>query len=263
MAQIGLQMYTMRKHVANKEEYAQTIKRIAEIGYRSIQVTKPGFFTDEEYIALLDQYGIKADSVFVPTGKIVEMAPAAAVQAQKFGCDVLRTDSIPAALRGSADGYKKYAEILNAEGKACRENGLRLIYHFHAFEWIRFAAEKTRGIDILLNETDPTAVFFQPDVFWLTSAGTEPSDSLKMFAGRAWSIHVKDYAIIPLEGKIENVPRRFASVGEGNLNWKGILATAKEIGIQRFVVEQDECDGDEFDAIATSFNTLRSFGLEA
>ena len=105
---------------------------------------------------------------------------------------------------------------MNAEGNACRRAGLRYMYHFHSFEWISFGKE--RGIDILLNETDPAAVFFQPDVFWLTNAGTEPSSSLKLFRGRAFSIHVKDYAIRQPEGKIENVPFFYAPVGTGNLN---------------------------------------------
>ena len=261
MAQIGLQMYTMRKRMKTREECDETLRRLAEIGFRSIQVTKPAFYTDDEFVGLLDSLGMKADSVFAPTGKIVEQAAAAGAQARRFGCDVLRTNSIPEELRGSADGYRKYAELLNAEGRACADVGLRLIYHFHAFEWITFG--DVRGIDILLNDTDPKYVFFQPDVFWLTSAGTEPSVALKMFAGRAWSIHVKDYAIVPLEGVIESVPRRFASVGEGNLNWPGICATAKEIGIERFVIEQDETYGDEFEAVAKSFKARRAMGLEA
>ena len=47
---------------------------------------------------------------------------------------------------------------MNAEGRALKAVGLRYIYHFHAFEWISFG--DTRGIDILLDETDPDAVYF-------------------------------------------------------------------------------------------------------
>ena len=104
-------------------------------------------------------------------------------------------------------------------------------------------------------------MYFQLDVFWLTNAGTEPSNSLRMFAGRAFWIHVKDYAIRRLEGKIENVPYYFAPVGTGNLNWKGIIKTADEIGIERFVIEQDMCDGDPFDAVKLSYDNLRGMGI--
>ena len=97
---------------------------------------------------------------------------------------------------------------------------------------------------------------------WLANAGTEPSVSLKMFKGRAFTIHVKDYAIHRLEGKIEDVPFFFAPVGMGNLNWEGILKTADEIGIERFVVEQDNCIGDVFDEIKISYDNLVKMGLK-
>lgn len=259
-SRIGLQMYTMRNVLETPEEYRATCKRIAEIGYEVIQVKPPQFFSDEEFKAMIDECGLWADSVFAPTGHVCEQIDRAKKQAELFGCDVLRTNSIPSELRSNADGYRRYAEILNQEGEACKKAGLRYIYHFHAFEWVTFGKE--RGIDILLNETDPTCVYFQPDVFWLTSAGTEPSNSLRMFEGRAFSMHVKDYAIQQLEGAIESVPFHFASVGEGNLNWPGILKTANEIGIQRFVVEQDACKGDVFEAIQTSYQALRGMGLQ-
>ena len=259
-SRIGLQMYTMRHHMANREEYRETLRRVAEIGYEVIQTTLPSFYTAEEYRAEMDEFGLCADSVYLPTGQICAQIEEAKRQAEIFGCDVLRTNSIPKELRGNADGYRAFAAQLNREGEACRQAGLRMIYHFHAFEWIRFGRE--RGIDILLGETDPALVYFQPDVFWLTSAGTEPSDSLRMFRGRAFSIHVKDYAIQKLEGAIEDVPYHYAPVGEGNLNWPGILKTADEIGIQRFVVEQDICTGDAFDAIAISYRSLRAMGLK-
>ena len=74
--------------------------------------------------------------------------------------------------------------------RALKKNGMEILYyHFHAFEWIRFESG-VRGIDILLGETDPDCVGFQPDVFWLTSAGTEPSESIGMFKGRAAYMHV-------------------------------------------------------------------------
>ena len=259
-SRIGLQMYTMRDQLKTPEAYRETCRRIAEIGYEVIQVTPPSFFSSEEFLELITSYGLCADSVFLPTGHVCERIEEAKKQADLFGCDVLRTDSIPNELRTTSDGYRRYAEILNQEGTACKNAGLRYIYHFHAFEWINFGNE--RGIDILLKETDPSCVFFQPDVFWLTNAGTEPSQSLKLFSGRAFSIHVKDYAIQQLEGAIESVPYHFAPVGKGNLNWPGILATANEIGIQRFVVEQDICTGDPFDAIQISYCALRNMGLK-
>lgn len=260
MSRIGLQMYTMRDHMKTLEDYKETVKKVAEIGYKVLQMTRPDFISLEDNIALLSQYGLCADSVYRPVLEVEKEAENAAKEAEKYGCDVIRTNSIPAEMSKSAEGYREFAKIMNRSGKACKDAGLRYIYHFHAFEWIRFGEK--RGIDILLEETDPECVFFQPDVFWLTNAGTEPSVSLRMFAGRAFTMHVKDYAIRQLEGAVENVPYFFAPVGTGNLNWPGIRKTADEIGIKRYVVEQDMCEGDVFEAIRISYDNLRKMGLE-
>ena len=259
MSRIGLQMYTLRDFVKTPDDFKNTLRRVAEIGIENVQITPPGFFTVEETAKLLKDNGLKADSVFRSTGKIVDGIEQAKRDAEILGTDVLRTDSIPNEMRNDADGYRRFAEQMNAEGRACKAAGLRYIYHFHAFEWINFG--ETRGIDILLNETDPDAVMFQPDVFWLTNAGTEASVSLKMFKGRAFYMHVKDYAIRNLEGKIEAVPFHFASVGTGNLNWPGIIASADEMGIERFVIEQDMCEGNAFDAVKLSFDNLVKMGI--
>ena len=174
--------------------------------------------------------------------------------------DVARTTSIPTALRDSADGYRKFCEQLNEEGRLLKERGLRrFFYHFHAFEFIDFDGWDRHHAQ----RPDPAYVQFQPDVFWLTAAGTEPSSSLYLFRGRAEYMHVKDYAITRHTGKLEGVPRCFAPVGKGNLNWPGILKAAADIGIKRFVVEQDECDGDPFECIRVSFDSLRAMGIEA
>ncbi len=253
-------MYTMRDHMRTLEDYKETVKKVSEIGYKVLQMTRPDFISLEDNIALLSQYGLCADSVYRPVQEVEKEAESAAREAEMYGCDVIRTNSIPEEMRRSAEGYREFAKMMNNSGRACKAVGLRYIYHFHAFEWIRFGGK--RGIDILLEETDPECVFFQPDVFWLTNAGTEPSVSLRMFAGRAFTMHVKDYAIRQLDGAIENVPYFFAPVGTGNLNWEGIRRTADEIGIKRYVVEQDMCEGDVFEAIRVSYDNLRRMGLE-
>ncbi len=258
---IGLQMYTVRDYMKTKADLLTTLDKLSAIGIRSIQVSVPGFITAEELAAELKTRGMSADSGYMPTGEDCKQLEKALHEAACFGTDVIRTNSIPDGYRKDADGYRRYAEILNREGETCRANGIRYIYHFHAFEFVNFG--ETRGIDILLNDTDPKNVYFQPDVFWLTNAGTEPSHSLRMFEKRAFWMHVKDYAITQLTGVIESVPYHFAPVGEGNLNWPGILQTAKDMGIEKMVIEQDVCTRDVFDSIAASYQNLRAMGLDA
>ena len=256
MADIALQMYTMRNCMADEKQLFETLRRVREIGYRSVQITRPAYVTIEALKRMLDECGLSADSALGHCMKLDEEYDAILHEAEVLGTRVVRLDGIPMELAQTAEGYRTFARILEKGGKAFRAAGYDMYYHFHAFEWTNFGAE--RGIDILLNETTPEYVGFQPDVFWLTSAGTEPSSSLRLFAGRARYMHVKDYAIKPRTGALEDVPNCFAPVGRGNLNWLGIMKTAREIGIDHFVVEQDLCDGDVFECIKTSHDSLRA-----
>ena len=45
MADIALQMYTMRDYMADEKQLFETLRRVREIGYRSVQITRPGFVT--------------------------------------------------------------------------------------------------------------------------------------------------------------------------------------------------------------------------
>ncbi len=260
MSQIGLQMYTLRKYMNDAAQLKETLRRVAERGYRNVQISVPDYIAVEALQEELEKNGLAADSAFAPSMKITGMVDQIVRHARALRTDVVRTDSIPAEWAQSEQGFRDYADVLNRAGRALADHGLKLYYHFHAFEWINFKSG-VRGMDILLNETDPRTVGFQPDVFWLTAAGTEPSSSLLLFRGRARYMHVKDYAIIPRTGILESVPRAFAPVGEGNLNWAGIISAAGEAGIERFVVEQDQCDGDEFDAIRVSLENLNRLGV--
>jgi sugar phosphate isomerase/epimerase len=52
-----------------------------------------------------------------------------------------------------------------------------------------------------------------------------------------------------------------AEVGEGNLNWPGILAACKEANVEWYAVEQDICPGDPFESLAISYRNLAAMGL--
>jgi sugar phosphate isomerase/epimerase len=52
-----------------------------------------------------------------------------------------------------------------------------------------------------------------------------------------------------------------AEVGEGNLNWHGILKACKDADVKWYIVEQDTCQRDPFDSLAISLHNLQSMGL--
>jgi sugar phosphate isomerase/epimerase len=233
-----------------------TLSRVAEMGYENVQITPPAFANADELAKFLKSKGLKADSAICTVYKIPENIEQIARDAEALETNVLRTDSISPEDRKTEGGYHKFAKHLNNCGKLLRGKGLDFMYHFHSFEFIDFGG--VRGIDILLKETDPEYVMFQPDVFWLTAAGTEPSRSLEMFRGRARYIHCKDYVISgSKDPTLEKITNASAPVGTGNLHWNEIFKTAKSMGITNFVVEDDMGVLDPFESAAVSLLNLR------
>lgn len=257
----SLQMYTLRQFMKTPEELDATLTRVAEMGYTGVQITPPAFIDATALARLLTSKGLQADSAIRTVYEIPENIVQIVRDAQALGTTVVRTDSIRRSDRGSIEGYRSFAAHLNTCGRLLRAQGLNFMYHFHAFEFIDLGT--TRGIDILLRETDPDYVMFQPDVFWLTAAGTEPSRALEMFRGRARYMHCKDYIIAPTaDGVLEKISHASAPVGTGNLHWREIFETAKRIGIENFVVEDDMGVRDPFESAAVSLTNLRAFVKE-
>ena len=61
--QFGIQMYTLRDFMKTREDLAQTLHRVAALGYTNVQITKPGYLTYPEMQDMLADCGLRADSV--------------------------------------------------------------------------------------------------------------------------------------------------------------------------------------------------------
>ena len=76
---------------------------------------------------------------------------------------------------------------------------------------------------------------------------------IEKLSGRVPVIHLKDFAY----GK------KMAVVGEGNINFDRVFATAENAGTQYMLVEQDDCNGENpFDCLKRSYDYLKSKGFK-
>ncbi len=255
---ITLQMYTLRTVINDRESFAEAVRRAAEIGCGRLQVKCPAYLTLAEFRGVMSSNGLSTDSLSAKLAELPEKLGQIVSDARFLGVDRVRVEAMPRSYADSPEGFLRYAKMLDGGGRLLRENGLTLVYHFHAFEFVNFP-DGRRGIDLLLSETSPENVTFQPDVFWLTAAGCDAADELARFAGRAVMMHVKDYAIRPRPDAVkERIPCVCAPVGRGNIGWARVIETAKRIGVTDFVVEQDDCyEDDPFDCIRESCVNLK------
>lgn len=249
---IGLQLYTVREKL--NANLKGTLEAVAAIGYNSLEAAgynmNDGTFygmAPQEFASLTKGMGMILNSthtVFEP-----EAAEKVCADAAKAGVKYIIYPYLPDNFRENLDGYKATAEKFNKLGEVARKNGLTFGYHNHAFEF-----EKMDGqipFDVLLNQTDPSLVTFELDIYWIVKAGFDPVDYFTKFPGRFELWHVKDMT------KTDDM--FFAPVGSGRIDFAGIFARRKTSGMKYFFVEQDSFrDLDSLESIEMSFNYLNS-----
>lgn len=91
--------------------------------------------------------------------------------------------------RGSRDNYLRVAESLNQIGAKLQRNGFRLLYHNHDFEF-REEFDGKRGMDLLLENTDPFLVGMELHIGQLPQFGIDIPDYIAGLGRRLKVLHV-------------------------------------------------------------------------
>ena len=243
--------------------YDEKLKKLREIGYRSIQGGVAQGLSIDEHKKLIDGLGMEfscmgggLDDLEKNPGKYIEYCRA-------FDCDEIMIGTMPTEYREDYDGYMKAIERINAAGRVLAKDGVCLGYHNHAQEFRRFPNGKV-GIELLYDNFDPAAVHFILDTHWVQAGGGDVLWWIKRCEGRLNYLHVKDYRIAPANYNtgIGDAEKQFAQIGDGNLPWQQIIDTALGVGVKAFIVEQDFTYGeDPFECAAMSYATLKACGL--
>jgi sugar phosphate isomerase/epimerase len=266
----GVQLFTVRNYMKDKAQLEASLKKIKAMGYDSVQNGTPHFMTDAEMKSLLGDIGLTPCSAYsgfdemklrdYSMSESLDAIKRAIATAKIYETKYIGVGTLPEHMRESLDGYKQFAADMNKIGAELKKEGCGLIYHSHALEFFSLGGGK-HGMDILFDETDPESIFFSHDTHWLTAGGVNPVDWIYKSKGRMPIIHFKDYAIIGGAQTIETVCKRFAEVGEGNIDWAGVVKACHDTGVEYAIVEQDTCPGNPFDSLEISCKNMIKFGV--
>ncbi len=237
--EIGLQLYTLREELP--KDVKSTLKKVSDAGYSIVETY--GFSIKDQFWGLtpselkksLDENDLKAVSGHYNLGSFLydgnkEELVAAIKAAKILKSDFLTVPWIDEAYRKNSEDYKKIAARLNEAAKMCKEEGLKLAYHNHDFEFQKLDNGVT-GYEILLKETEKDLVFFELDLYWVARSGNNP---LELFAANPWRFkmwHVKD---MDKENQSLN-----AEIGSGSIDFKPFFKQRKIAGMTYFFVEQE------------------------
>jgi sugar phosphate isomerase/epimerase len=245
---IGFQLYTVRDHIS--KDLPGTLEKLSRMGYNWLEAAgySDGKFYNlppAAFKSMVDDLGMKLISSHVAIKP--EQSQQAIDAHLELGVNYAVYPWMSMPEKPSREDYMRKAELFNILGQACNRAGLKFGYHNHDFEFVKI--EDTTGYDILLEMTDPAAVCFEADIYWMTFAKVDPVHYFKKYPGRFELWHIKD---------MEDSPERgFTEVGEGIIPYKKYYDEVDRIsGMKYFFIEQDACKIDPLESAAISYANL-------
>ncbi len=246
-----------------KNDVHTMLYRIKQLGYEGIEGGTMAGYTNEEYKALLDEIGLQAVTVGRPYSGLFPISEIDSVieECKVLGAENFMVGSMHPLVLGNPTELKKFIADLNRTGELLMQEGIHLSYHNHAVDFSKVNGK--RILDQIVEGTDERYVFFEPDTHWIQAGGGHVISWLKKLRGRMYMVHFKDYAIDPYSDHsfLECTHKLFAEVGEGNLNWPGIIAECKAQNLKWCAVEQDKVQRPGYEACKISIDNLRKFGV--
>ncbi len=242
MAQISLalQLYTVRDHLA--KDLTGTLKKVKDMGYDLVEM--PGLLSDDAQQAkeLLDDIGLRGVGMHVALNLQEADLDTWIANAKTLGLADIAVPYLPEDRRKTREDWLAFAGLMDGLGARCKAQGMRLSYHNHSFEFVKF--DGVYALDLLYENTSPDNVYAEIDTYWVKHGGADPVAYVRNYAGRLPTLHIKDMA--PDEN------RSFAEIGNGILDWEAIHEAALEGGVEYYIVEQDRCAGDSLDSARIS-----------
>lgn len=247
---IGAQFYTIRDFCKNLNDFSESLKKVADIGYTTVQVSGTCEFKPEWLKQELDKNGLKCVITHTPPAKLTN--PVKVCDDHKiFRCTNVglgyynfKDDPLDTIYEGFVNTYKPIARQI-------RDNGCYFMYHNHDGEFRKLGGSTI--LDRIAEDFTSDELGITLDTYWVQAGGADPAQYLEKLSGRVPCIHLKDYGY----------GRTMEVIGEGNINFDRVLEKAESAGTQYLLVEQDECNGENpFDCLQRSYNYLHSLGLK-
>jgi sugar phosphate isomerase/epimerase len=254
---VGVQLYSFREQF--KADARGTFQRVKDLGIKDVECA--GFYdmTPEDFKKNLDEFGMKAIG---SSAEFAELDDDAKLTAVIKTAKILKTKFIVCFWIPHVEGgftleeAQKAIKVFNKAGKKIAENGLGLLYHPHGYE---FRPYKDRYLmDLIITETNPLYMNYEMDINWVFHAGHNPVTWLKKYPTRWKALHVKDRKHATPCNQFGRMDVELnCAIGEGEVNTKDIMKTARALGIKYYFIEDESSRS--FEQTPASIDYLRQF----
>ncbi len=231
---IGCQVYPVREALG--KDFEGTLREIAGIGYKSIEMCSPSGYAKSGFGPLADKKaselrasiksaGLTCESCHFQSRELKDDLAGRIAFAKELGLKQMVLSTFGLRQDASMADWVRAAEDLNKTGEAVQKAGMQLGFHNHNFEFKQI--DGVLVYDKLMDTFDPKLVKMQFQVS-VISLGYEAATYLTKYPGRFISLHLQDWS--PAE-------KKQVAVGQGSVDWKKTFAAAKTGGVKNYFVE--------------------------
>ena len=231
MTDFSYQLYSSR----NFPPLADTLKMLARLGYKQVE-GYGALYADDAAVEELKR-GLAENGLRMPTGHfaldMLEREPDKVLGDRQGARHRDALLPLPAADQrpDTGAGWLDFGKRLQAAGARYRDAGLGFGWHNHDFEFRPLPDGSLPIVAIFEGGPD---LEWEADIAWVVRGGADPFEWIKTFGKRITAVHVKD---IGAQGKTEE--DGWADVGDGTMDWKGLMAALKGAPVKVFVMEHD------------------------
>lgn len=259
--QTGAQLYTLRAYTQTEKDFACSIKKVAEMGYKTVQISGVGKeVTPQSARKICDDAGLSIVLTHSDVNRILNDTDRLIEEHDIMGCSYIGIGCMPEKYQ-SPEWLYHFAEDFKEPAAKIAAAGKLLMYHNHNLEFQKYAAEgapdadgSKRVIEYLADWFAPEELGFTLDTYWVQAAGADVCEWVRKLGDRIPCVHLKDMAV-------QKWNPVMAPVMEGNLNFPAILKELEQTCCKYALVEQDDCYGrSPFDCLKNSYDNLAAIG---
>lgn len=236
-APVGLGLYSFRDQFT--KDVPGTMAKVRQMGFREVEVAGTYGLSAADFRKALDQNNVKAISVGASYEDLDSNVPKVLAEAKTLGAKYVSCFWLP----HGGDAFTIYdadraVDILNTAGKLLADNGIRLCYHTHGYEFQTY--KDGTFFDYLADNFDPKLVNFEMDIFWVKAPGYDPVALLQKYPRRFLLMHLKDRKPgTPDSNTGHSDVESNVTLGQGDVGVAAILKQAKKSGVKHYFIEDE------------------------
>ena len=195
---IGAQLYTLRDYCQTTDGFADTLARVADMGYTTVQMSGCCAYEPEWFREQLEKNGLTCELTHFELEDIVGDTDKLVADHNVYGCRYIGIGYMPAQYRGNTAKVAEFCDVFDAAATRIHELGSQLMYHNHWFEYDDRGDGKNY-MEMIAERFTPEQLGFTLDTYWVAFAG---------YISRTWKFFLTEQGDMPRSGQASLTSRR-------------------------------------------------------